>query len=369
MGPPHHRRPHPVNHVGTGPAGVAPEPVATLVAVPLSPPSPRTPLGPVGTARRLASTPLEVARTPLAVGAAAGDRIRVALADEVARLLIGEREPVHHPVGPRADEGLFGPDSVTWHVHRDACLLVGGLRALLLQTLHPLAMAGVADHSRYRDDPLGRLSNTSLYVGTVIFGTTDEARQAVAGVKRVHERVTGTTPDGRPYAANDPHLLTWVHHTLVDSFLAAYRRYGGDRLTDDEADRYVAEWAVIADLFGAEPAARSTAELDAWFAAEQPHLWAGPRAHDAVGFLLAPPLPLHTRPAYAVLAAAAIDLLPDWARAHLGVPRLPLADRVVTRPSAWALLRTLDWVLAARPDPATDEAATTGEVEQVLPAR
>lgn len=359
------------------PTGVRMTPIATLDAVaPTSPTEPARARLDLTVAADLARAPVALVRAPLAVGTAARDRVRVALAGEVARLLVGEREPVRHPVEPRADEGLFGPDSVTWHVHRDACLLVGGLRALLLQTLHPLAMAGVADHSRYREDPLGRLSNTSLYVGTVIFGTTDEARRAVAGVKRVHQRVTGTTPDGRPYAANDPHLLTWVHHTLVDSFLAAYQRYGGDHLSADEADRYVAEWAVVADLFGAEPAARSTAELDAWFAAEQPHLWAGPRAHDAVGFLLAPPLPLHTRPAYAVLAAAGLDLLPDWARTHLGVPRLPLADRVVTRPSAWALLRTIDWVLAGLPEPLdepTDEPEAAdpddGQVEQVLPPR
>ena len=117
------------------------------------------------------------------------------------------------------DPGLFGPDSVTWKLHNDFCLLAGGLRALMLQTMHPLAMAGVADHSNYRTDPLGRLANTSAYVGTTVFGTTAEATAAVATVKRVHRRVVGVAPDGRPYDANDPHLLTWVHHTLVDSFL------------------------------------------------------------------------------------------------------------------------------------------------------
>ncbi len=298
--------------------------------------------------------PLAVLPDPRPLAGSVVDLARQAASQEVARLLIGDREPIREPTAPRADEGLFGPDSVTWYVHQDFCLLVGGLRALLLQTLHPLAMAGVADHSRYREDPLGRLSNTSRYVGTVIFGTTDDARDAVAGVKHIHERVTGTAPDGRPYAANDPHLLTFVHHTLVDSFLAAYRRYGSGELTDGQADRYVAEWAAVADLFGAEPAARSTAELGAWFADERRELRAEGQARDAVRFLLNPPLPLHTRPAYGLLAAAAVGLLPGWARRELRLPLPPLVDPLAVRPATWAMFRTLDWVMAAYPDPEPD---------------
>ena len=142
----------------------------------------------------------------------------------------------------------------------DDGILAGNNRMV---TLLALAMAGVAQHSNYRDAPLDRLANTSRYVGTTIYGTQDDARHAVAMVKRVHERVTGVAPDGRPYHANDPHLLTWVHSTLVDSFLRAYRRYGAHRLSDADADRYVDEQAVLAELFGAEPAARSVAELRA----------------------------------------------------------------------------------------------------------
>jgi uncharacterized protein (DUF2236 family) len=106
------------------------------------------------------------------------------------------------------DTGLFGPDSVTWRIHQDTSMLVGGLRALFLQTMHPLAMAGVADHSNYREDAMGRLARTSAYVGVTTFGTSDDAMEAIAQVRRVHEHVVGVTPDGRPYAANDPHLLT-----------------------------------------------------------------------------------------------------------------------------------------------------------------
>lgn len=254
----------------------------------------------------------------------------------------------------RADHpGLFASDSVTWRIHADSSVFIGGLRALLLQVMHPLAMAGVAEHSNYRADPMGRLWRTSLYVGTTTYGTADDARAAIAAVKRVHERVIGVAPDGRPYAANDPHLLTWVHHTLVDSFLRSYRRYGAESLTDADADRYVAEMAVLADEFGAEPAARSVAELRAWFLAERPELRATGQAREVVRFLMVPPLPVISRPAYAVIASAAVGLLPRSVRRELWLPTLPALDPLVVRPATRTLMRTLDWIMASveRPMP------------------
>ena len=153
-------------------------------------------------------------------------------------------------------------------------MLVGGLRALFLQTMHPLAMAGVADHSNFREDAMGRLARTSAYVGLTTYGSRSQAEQAIAHVRRVHQQVVGTAPDGRAYAANDPHLLTWVHHTLVDSFLRSYRRYGGRALSRADADRYVDEMAVMCELWHAEPAARSVAELRAYFTDMRPELHA-----------------------------------------------------------------------------------------------
>jgi uncharacterized protein (DUF2236 family) len=283
------------------------------------------------------------------------DRARRLLADEVTRLVMGDRQPSRERRDELAEDlGLFGPDSVTWKLHSDFCLLAGGLRAVMLQTMHPLAMAGVADHSNYRTDPLGRLANTSAYVGTTVFGSTAEATTAVATVKRVHRRVVGVAQDGRPYDANDPHLLTWVHHTLVDSFLRAFRRYGGERLTDAEADRYVDEMAVMMDLFEGEPAARSAAELRAYFRAMRPELRATREARETMRFLLVPPLPLHTRGAYAMLAAAAIGMLPTSVRRQLWVPTVPMADPLVVRPVCRVLFRTLDWVMASPPDLAVE---------------
>lgn len=263
------------------------------------------------------------------------------------------------------DPGLFGPDSVTWRVHADASMFIGGLRALLLQTMHPLAMAGVAEHSDYRHDPIGRLWRTSIYVGTTTFGTRDEALAAVAMVRRVHQRVVGVAPDGRPYAANDPHLLTWVHHAEVDSFLRAYRRYGAEPLSDADADRYVAEMAVLCELFDAEPAARSVAELRAYFHAVAPELGATAQARDAVRWLMVPPLPWAGRLAYAVVAPAAIGLLPSRVRHDLWLPLAPGVDPLVVRPAARALTGSLRWVMTgyereAEPDDALDRNGARG---------
>src|SRR5437764_3706501 len=152
------------------------------------------------------------------------------------------------------DLGLFGPDSVSWRIHADPSMLIGGLRALLVQALHPVAMAGVAQHSDYQDDPWGRLQRTVDYVVTTTFGDTATALAAGARVRAVHTRVRGVDPvTGRPYRADDPDLLLWVHAVEVHSFLAAYRRYGG-LLRRADADRYLVEMVRAAELVGLDPA-------------------------------------------------------------------------------------------------------------------
>jgi uncharacterized protein (DUF2236 family) len=281
---------------------------------------------------------------------APGDAVtwaRRRLARQVTGLLTGEADPVHLAAFlPRDDEpGFFGPNSVTWRVHADPAMLVGGVRALMLQTMHPLAMAGVEQHSYFRADPLGRLANTSRYLAATVYGTAHEARKAVAAVKRVHQQVVGVADDGRPYAANDPHLLAWIHHCLVDSFLRAYDRYGGGRLSPADADRYIAEQAVLADLFGAEPAARSVADLAGWMARERPQLRATPAARRAIQFLLIPPLPLAARPPYTVLAAASVTMLPRWVRSALRLPVPPVVEPLLVRPAATTVVRAVGWVL------------------------
>jgi uncharacterized protein (DUF2236 family) len=277
------------------------------------------------------------------------EHLRRRLQATIRTTLVGDQAPVRDLSQPiRGDKGLFGPDSVTWRVHSDAAMLIGGIRALLMQTLHPRAMAGVADHSAYRTDPTGRLWRTAGYVGTTTFGTTKEAKAAIAMVKRVHTRVVGTTPTGEPYSANDPHLLAYVHATLVDSFLQSYTAYGAKgKLSAAEADQYVAEQARIAVLFQAEAFPTSTAELKQWMAGIRPELRSTPAAREAVRFLLFPPLQPQLLPVYGVLAAAAVSSLPLWARWELRVPKLPLTELLTVRPAAQALSKVIDWAMSA----------------------
>jgi uncharacterized protein (DUF2236 family) len=268
--------------------------------------------------------------------------LRTRVAGTIRLMVSGDRRPPSR--APDVD-GLFGPESATWQVHADLAMFVGGLRALLLQTMHPLAMAGVAEHSDYRDDPWGRLRRTGQFVGITTFGSEAEALAMIERVRRIHDHVSGTAPDGRTYEANDPHLLAWVHVTEVDSFLRAYQRYGQGSLSSSDADRYVAEMAVVARLLGADDVPESVAEIDAFFQRVRPELTVTREAREAVGFLLAPPVALAARPAYAVISAAAIGLLPPWARRKLWLPVAPLSDPVLVRPAARALLGGLHWAL------------------------
>jgi uncharacterized protein (DUF2236 family) len=153
------------------------------------------------------------------------------------------RQRVHGTPGPR----WFAPDSPIGRVHGDASMFVGGIRAVMLQSLHPAAMQGVADHSGYRGDMWGRLAQVSTYIAMTTFGAEQDALQMIRAVQRAHESVTGTMPDGTPYAASDPHLLGWVHAAEIDSFLVAHDRYGHRPLLGPERDEYVAQTAVAAE--------------------------------------------------------------------------------------------------------------------------
>jgi uncharacterized protein (DUF2236 family) len=224
------------------------------------------------------------------------------------------------PADP-VDDGYFGPGSITWRVHLDLSAPVAGLRSLLLQALHPLAMAGVDQHSQWRDDPGGRFASTSAYVLTTSYGDRAAARAVNERVRKVHESVTGTDPvTGQRYAAGDPALLTWVHAALVESSLVAAARYGLE-LTAAEQDQYVAEMTAAAELVGvpAGHAPASTAALSAYFDAVRPQLRTSPSTADVAEYLLAmPAVEPELAEVWQVLAAASVATLPDWARAMYG---------------------------------------------------
>ncbi|HLR94342.1 MAG TPA: oxygenase MpaB family protein [Jiangellaceae bacterium] len=276
------------------------------------------------------------------------DAVRSRLNRELFARVAGEngpaaRERIHGTPGPR----WFAPGSPIRRVHGDVSMYVGGLRALLLQSLHPLAMAAVAGHSGFRGDPWGRLARTSTFLAETTFGTVEHAEQAVAKVRGVHQRVRGHAPDRRPYHASDPHLLTWVHIAEIDSFLRAHQRYGRSPLGPAESDEYVAQTAQVARRLGAVQVPETTAELAEIVEAYRPELASTAAARETTRFLLLqPPVPWVARAPYTLLAGAAVGLLPGWAHRMLQVPYLPPVEATVGRAGGHAVTSGLRWITA-----------------------
>ncbi len=271
---------------------------------------------------------------------------------------------------PACDDGeqaYFPPGSITRQVHADLpSMLIGGIAAVLFQMLHPLAMAGVAEFSNYRQDPLGRLERTAAFLGTTTFRSRDEAEAAIARVRAVHDRVAGIAPDGRSYSAADPALITWVHAAEIRSFLNASSAYGPRPLSEEDRDRYVEEMARVALALGAVDVPRTVLELDAYFDAVRPELGLTREARTARNFVLRgvgrwP----HEITTYGLLVAAAQGVLPPWARRQLHLAQVPAGDRLAVRPAARAFSTALRWVAAppapspppARPRRARSEAS------------
>lgn len=253
---------------------------------------------------------------------------------------------IHGRPGPR----WFEPDSPIQRVHGDASMFIGGIRALLLQSLHPAAMRGVSEHSGYRGDMWGRLARTSTFLAVTTFGHVEDAEAAVAKVRRIHEYVTGTMPDGTPYTAADPHLLAWVHAAEVDSFLLAHQTYGARPLDAAGRDLYLAQTAEVARRLGVVDPPTTEEELRRVLASYRPELRATPEAREAVGYLLLkPPLPAAARLPYGVLVAAAVGLMPRWSRRPLRLPWLPVTERTVVRALGGLATGTIRWALARPP--------------------
>ena len=231
---------------------------------------------------------------------------------------------------PVGDAGLFGPDSVTWKIHADfPGMMAGGIAALMLQALHPRALAGVWDHSNFRDDALGRLRRTTMFVAATTYAPTADAERIIRLVDGIHDRVHGTTADGQPYSAHDPDLLTWVHCTEMASFLDGYMRYRRADLDISIQDRYFDETRRIAEALGACDVPGSRAAMDDYFAAMQPQLRFDERSRDTLAVLdnMDLPIPVAGVSRRLFLGAGAA-LLPTWARDLTGrSARARLLDR------------------------------------------
>ncbi|MET0421210.1 MAG: oxygenase MpaB family protein [Acidimicrobiia bacterium] len=253
-----------------------------------------------------------------------------------------------------ADVGIFGPDSVVWRIHADPVMLVGGMRALLVQGLEPRAMAAVDQHSRFREDPWGRLARTTSFVLDTTYGDTAAAEAAAAKVVAVHERIHGVDPvTGREYSARDADLLLWIHAVEVESFLLAYRSFAGP-LSRDDGDRYVREMARVAEMveLPSAMAPRSEGDIRDYLRSVR-GLRATPAARDGLRVILFPPMRLAFRPLWAIPTTAAVAILPSYARRMYRLPWLPGAA-IPVRASVFALSRALNLV---RPSPPPIRAA------------
>jgi len=270
--------------------------------------------------------------------------LRAAIARQIRGLLT---DPTNPPIVMARDgSGLFAPDSVAWRVHIDVTgMMVGGIAALMLQMLHPKVLAGVWDHSGFRDDMNARLRGTARFIAQTTFETRSSAEAQMERVRRIHDKVAGTLPDGTPYSANDPRLLAWVHVAEATSFLDGWIRYGEPDMSAADQDRYFAEMAVMAEMLGADPVPRSRAEAEAIIAGFLPELRADERSREVLHLLRhQPPPSLMLVPFQTLTMNAAVELLPDWARRMHGLatptltkPAIRLGTRGIAETVRWAL--------------------------------
>lgn len=269
--------------------------------------------------------------------------------EHLRELLVGKvRETFNDPnqgetPTPPSDDALFERDSPIRMVHADAVgMMVGGIRSLLLQMLHPHALQGVLDHSNFREDMHGRLRRTAKFIAVTTFGEASRANESIARVNRIHEQVSGTLPDGTAYSARNPRTLAWVHVAEATSFLEAWLTYVRPGMPFAEQDEYYRQFAVIARKLDADPVPESKNEAEALMREFRSELVATPEAREVADLVLnqrpkgAPPA------VQAMLGRAAVELLPPYARQMLGLKRPGMA-MIPARLATRAAGRTLRW--------------------------
>ncbi len=269
------------------------------------------------------------------------ERLRLKLVERV-RGVFNDVESGQQPV-PTSDEALFPKDSPIRMVHADiVAMMVGGVRGLLLQMLHPHALQGVLDHSNFRTDMHGRLRRTARFIAVTTFGHRDDAMNAVDRVNRIHAKVGGTLPDGTAYSATDPRTLAWVHVAEATSFLAAYLRHVRPDMPGSEQDEYYRQFAVIARALGADPVPIDRREAEGIFRDLRADLTASPAAREIAQLVLTQKPPGSPPAVQALLGAEAVALLPPFARSMLALERPGLAA-IPARAATWGMGKTLRW--------------------------
>lgn len=244
----------------------------------------------------------------------------------------------------RSPDSLFGPGTPIWKVHGDVItMMVGGIAALLLQMLHPAVLAGVWDHSNFREDMLGRLRRTARFISTTTFASAADAEAAIARVRSVHEEVRGVLPDGTAYSATDPRLLAWVHVTEAICFLESWMRYGDPAMSLADQDRYFSEMARIATALGADPVPRSRPEAEALLQAMRGELHYDGRTREVADIVLGQrPANMLEASVQGMIADAASNLLPPWAQRMHGFSGSGLSG-LLSRAGTHGMARTLRW--------------------------
>ena len=284
------------------------------------------------------------------------EKIRENVATELRARVVGPNASQRtHEIMDAPGERWFAEDRPIRLVHGDASMFIGGLRALLLQSLHPLAMAGVANYSDYRKDPWGRLQRTADFLAATSFGPAHEAQRIVDRVKAVHVKVNGVASDGRNYSATDPHLLKWVHIAEIDSFLYTYQKFSKAPLDQAGRDGYVKDAAFVARAVGVIDPPETEAELREMINSYRPELKSTRESRDATKYLLfKPPLPGAAKLAYWLLMVATVSTLPAWTRIPLRVGYLPIVEQVILRPLGYLMTSAIRWITSTPIDKSSD---------------
>ena len=274
------------------------------------------------------------------------EQLRLGLVERV-RGVFNDTAQGEQPTPP-SDEALFERDSPIRMVHADLVgMMVGGIRALLLQMLHPDALQGVIDHSNFREDMHGRLRRTAKFIAVTTFAHRDEAMKAIERVNRIHSKVSGTLPDGTPYSATNPRTLAWVHVTEASSFLAGYLRHVRPDMPGYEQDEYYRQFAVIAKALGADPVPINRNEAEEVLRELRDELRTSPEAREIAQLVLTQRPPGTPPGMQSVLGGDAVEMLPPFARTMLGLQRPGIAA-LPARAATWGMGKTLRWAFKTK---------------------
>jgi len=250
------------------------------------------------------------------------------------REMVGGSGPPVAFLTPKGDRGLFGPESVAWKVHADfISMMIGGISSLILQALHPQALAGVWDHSSFREDLKGRLGRTAFFIAATTYGPTDMANNIIAKVNHIHTKITGLDEFGKPYSATDPHLLAWVHLTETRSFINSFEDYRKERISPQKKDQYFLEMGSLGERMGALNLPATYANTEKAIQGYIPELYFGERAKSIIDLLDNFPSNLTAKPFIKLISRAGFLNLPDWVYPMIGKSTPSYFERLAVKKS------------------------------------